>query len=113
MTPHARHTDTETSHIAAASVKTSTVKLLQESILKILEEYFPQGLTDEELYAEVDTLLLIGRGWLSISGSSLRTRRRELVDEGLIEAVPDERARTNAGRPCHTWRLVKETRLFT
>ena len=112
MSPFARTSDPLTSHEAAASVKTSTVKLLRESIVRVLNSYYPLGLTDEELYAEVDVMLTFDGTEVFVSESSLRTRRRELVDLGTVEAVPDQKGWTDAGRPCHLWRLTKEMRLF-
>ena len=111
MTPYARHSDPATSRAAAASVKTNTVKLLRAGILNVLEDN-PHGLTDEELHLKVDDLLFRDNLVMSVSESSLRTRRRELVDIGMVEAVPDEKGWTDAGRPCHIWRLAKEMRLF-
>ena len=111
MSPFARTHDPLTSHEAAASVKTNTVKLLRESIVRALNSYYPLGLTDEELYAEVDVMLTFDGNESFVSESSLRTRRRELVDAGVVRAAPG-RGTTEAGRACHKWELVPEQRLF-
>ena len=104
--PHARHSDPDTSHEAARRVRHDTVKWMKEGIIWALEDN-PLGLTDEQLFRS-----LSAHPVRFPSPSSLRTRRSELVDEGIVEAVPDKYGETASGRKCHIWRLKPEQRLF-
>ena len=104
--PSTRVGHPDTSFEAAASVKHDTVKRLQTAIVRALE--FGQ-MTDEALYYFLDRFTEAGN---RISPSSLRTRRSELVDMDVVEAVPDRYGVTLAGRRCRVWRLKPEQRLF-
>ena len=104
MSPFARTSDPETSHEAAASVMTGTVKQLQADIIWELE--FHGALTDEQILE-----LVQGHHESPVSPSSLRTRRRELVDDGIVRTA-EGRGTTEAGRACYKWELVPEQRLF-
>lgn len=91
----ARATDPETSHEAAASVK---VRESQRDVLKVLREFGP--LTD----------MGISR-WshkfgIRQSPSGLRTRRKELVNKGLVEWT-GRWERLPSGRRARVWRVIE------
>lgn len=75
----ARNTDPETSHQAAASV--SHIRDSQALVLSLLREQGP--MTDDRIYQ-------FHRITKVMSPSGARTRRAELVDRGLVEAVGTE-----------------------
>jgi hypothetical protein len=82
LMPHARHTDPQTSHEAAASVNLNSMTATKKMIYAILQEPF----TDEqiaELYENAVRLGLAPRA--SLSG--IRSRRNELYREHLIEPI--------------------------
>jgi hypothetical protein len=110
MTAHARHTDPETSHLAAASVRPGTVKKLREDILWYLKKFGAS--TDQQMFAYLKYVPQGATGLDSISPSSLRTRRSELVRMGKVVAHPTHRGTTAAGRACTIWMLAPEQRLF-
>ncbi len=108
--PSTRVTDPDTSHEAAASVKHDTVKRLQTAIVWALGL---GAMTDEMLLGFVAKQRAREGGvHVTTSPSSLRTRRSELVDMGVVEAVPDRYGITISGRRCKVWRLKPEQRLF-
>jgi hypothetical protein len=99
-TPSARVTDPLTSHQAAASVTnpgTTRDKIL--SLFYTTARYGVPGLTDEE----VIELYKARFGFISPSGC--RTRRKELVDLGLVEDSGITRL-TQSGRNTIVWRLT-------
>ena len=71
----ARSADPDTSHAAAASLAPDKIRLSQHAVLRHLRRNGP--MTDTEL---VDTF----DGKIFQSPSGLRTRRKELVDRGLV-----------------------------
>jgi hypothetical protein len=89
----ARRTDPQTSHAAAASVKSVEISRLQGFILDALE----RPLTDEELWNE-----LISRQIGGLTPSGVRTRRSELVDDGRVIDSGMKRP-TKAGRGSIVW----------
>lgn len=93
--PHARTTDPETSHEAAASV--DNVTITQKRILDILERL--GAATDETIYVEY---LRLHRDRISESG--LRTRRAELVALGKV--VHKGYGVSNARRRSRRWSLA-------
>ena len=81
MTVHARYTDPYTSHLAAASV--NNVTELQSRILTLFQENLG-GMTDEEM------ILLYAKNygrWFPATDSSLRSRRAQLRDQGVLGEV--------------------------
>lgn len=94
--PRARATDPETSQDAAASVVNRT--MLQDAILQVLKVYGAK--TDEKIAS-----YLFDRG-LATTPSGMRTRRRELVQMGMVEDT-GKRRRTKAGRNSIVWGMVK------
>lgn len=92
----ARATDPDTSWSAAQSIRAERIRASQAAILAILRTHGP--LTDEGIWPHVD-----GQ---SLSGA--RTRRSELVAQGLVEDS-GRRALTAAGRRSIVWRAVNGT----
>ena len=103
--PYARLHDPATSKEAARSVRTTTVKDIQASI-RFVMAFCPKGLIDERLFELVQEME--GK---PLSPSSVRTRRRELCDKGIIRAAPDRKGRTSSGRACHIWELAPQQQL--
>lgn len=100
--PLARNTDPQTSHDAPGSKEQR--QTVRDAVLKIFEHY--QHLTDEELVSVyiADRAVL---GFPSSSPSGIRTRRSELVAQGLIEL--DGRIRiTQSGRRALVWKLADQ-----
>lgn len=93
---HARRTDPSTSHAAAAAVQDLSAQ--QSLVLKVLREIGPS--TDEALadYWQTNDVS-------SISPSGLRTRRRELVEHGLVEDT-GQLALTVAGHSSIVWAVT-------
>lgn len=89
---HSRRTDPETSHAAARSV--SRVREARERILRALKTHGP--MTDGEIFPHVHNFM---------SPSGARSRRNELVDEGLVEDS-GKRGLTESGRATIVWRVV-------
>jgi hypothetical protein len=97
--PRARLTDPETSREAAESV--THVRESQEAILEVLR-VMGSG-SDTKIYA------MLGQPWTTYkrkqSESGARTRRKELVDAGLVRDS-GLRATTPSGRKTIIWELV-------
>lgn len=96
-TAHARRTDPETSHAAAASV--TDLRTRQQAVLSALWQLGP--VTDEVLVEKYPTL------WpgLPQSPSGIRTRRSELCDLGLVEWSGLKRPLAS-GRAARVWVAV-------
>lgn len=93
--PHARTQDRQTSHEAAESVKNLTQT--KKAILALLTL---TNLTDEQLVSEYRKLATMS-GLPMASESGIRSRRAELVDQGLVESVGFDK--TRAGRRTTIW----------
>lgn len=91
----ARKTDPETSHEAAASV--SDLRRSQQEVLEAVRDL--EHATDDEIFAYLNA-----KGVL-MSPSGARTRRKELVDAGLVRdsGFP---GRTASGRRAIKWEVV-------
>lgn len=79
MTVHARNTDPETSHEAAASIPEDVQRASQQEVLSLLRRY--GSMTDKHIL-EAHTMY----GSNQYSDSRLRTARKELVDMGYVVA---------------------------
>ncbi len=88
----ARHSDPDTSHEAAASVK--HIRRSQEVVLALLKDLGP--VTDEELYVFAQD---------NMTRSGARTRRKELVDKRLVKDSGMKRL-TISGRKSIVWEAV-------
>lgn len=93
-----RLTDPETSREAAISL--SNLRLSQSVILNAVREWGP--CSDEEIYDFVS-------GFHRISVSGARTRRKELVDMGLVRDS-GQRNITKSGRRTIMWEITDEAR---
>lgn len=96
---HARRTDPQTSHDAAASIAADQLRDSQRAVLDVLRHHGPiDDHTLEGIYGMLDQLPP-----QSVSG--LRTRRRELVERGLV-ADTGERVKLPSGRTAIVWKAV-------
>ena len=94
---HARKTDPFTSHLAAESIKDVTP--VQSRILSLFDAF--GDMTDEELICQYH--LAFHMHWPS-ADSSIRSRRKELVNLGLL--TPTSMVRnTKAGQKSIVWNL--------
>ena len=91
--PVARRTDPGTSWAAAHSVTDTTITRTKKAILRALEH---GPMTDEDIASAV--------GIAYTTPSGLRTRRRELVDAGLVRDS-GRRTRLESGRQAIVWEL--------
>jgi hypothetical protein len=76
----ARRTDPETSHEAASSVDGLLVK--QAAVLRVLSRICPAS--DDELWNAYESARAQGEALPQQSSSGMRTRRKELVERGLV-----------------------------
>jgi hypothetical protein len=97
VNPSARTLDPDTSHQAAATVTALNDK--QQAVLDVFHTYGP--LTDEDLENAYDVT-----GGPQQSESGLRTRRHELVEQGLIRDS-GRREPSSAGRQSIVWEPVE------
>lgn len=95
---HARRTDPQTSHDAAASV--DKIRASQQAVLTVLRR-FPQGLSDTDLIEEYGKLAELGAVPRQ-SPSGLRSRRSELTKVGMV-IDSGERATLVTGRKAIVW----------
>jgi hypothetical protein len=104
MSPAARHTDPETSHDAAKSVKDLTAT--QAAIVRILCWHGP--MIDEEIVAEYRKR----EGWAEVpmaSAAGIRTRRVELTREPHYLVVDTgARQKLASGRQSIVWGLRED-----
>ena len=99
MTAHARTTDPNTSHLAADSITDDVIRLRQRDVMKALRRVGPCH--DPVLIDEIMT----GDRYLPQSESGIRTRRKELVDKGLVIDTGATVA-TDSGRKAKVWGLA-------
>lgn len=92
---HARHTDPGTSHEAALGIS-PRLRELQEKVLLFAADN-PDGFTDIDLNRHFDT-----------HGSTYRTRRAELVEQGLIKDSGERRCygAGGTGRRHIVWQIT-------
>lgn len=88
---NARSTDPETSWQAAKSVK--NLRYSQQAVLDVITRYQP--VSDEEIYRQL---------LLPMSTSGARTRRKELVQKGLV-CDSGKRGLTKSGRKTILWEI--------
>lgn len=101
--PRARRTDPQTSHDAARSIDRRSLSDVHRMIGRLLALHGP--LTDESIAALYAARALDDPKCRPVSPSGLRTRRRELVDAGLVEPT-ETVAYTAAGRRTTVWKLA-------
>lgn len=102
MTPRARTTDPQTSHDAADKVH--HVSRVQNIILSILWTRGP--LTDPQIEEYYYHRVANGSA-PDHSPSGLRTRRKELVDQGHVEAT-GRKVLLDSGRYANVWNWKKK-----
>lgn len=111
--PRARRTDPATSHAAAASVAQPQTQ--RERVLLLLEEAHTEGLegiTHQELKARYKAAMA-QRGWPDAAGGGIRTRCRELANQGLARQVKDKMGKTAFGRDSLLWAYIPEEERVT
>jgi len=91
---HARRSDPQTSHDAAASIRSASIETLRALVMQTIEAW--GACDDTELVAR------IGRSGSVYSPSGIRTRRRELTDDGLIVDT-GMRVKLASGRMAIVW----------
>lgn len=101
MTAHARNTDPETSHEAAASVK--NLPEIKRNILLIMAGS-SEPMMDWEIVRKYYEYTQV-HGWAWAMEQSIRSRRAELVRDGKIEFA-DEWGESVTGRRSRKWRLT-------
>lgn len=97
----ARTMDPETSHAAAASL---SIEQLRASQREVYDLFLLNGDMTDEQVADVAVI----RG-VKQSPSGLRTRRKELVEGGMLEDS-GRRASLRSGRSSIVWRIRARTR---
>lgn len=98
---YARHTDPETSHEAAASLRDDKVRASQQAVLMILLRFGP--MTDTKL---IEHYYSFGDFQPQQSESGIRTRRGELVKKGRVRDS-GKRERLASGRRSIVWEAVE------
>lgn len=98
-----RKTDPETSVEAAASVQ-AKLRASQLAVLLVLGKY-PMGATDTELVASYQKAMLYHELIPMQSESGIRTRRKELVERGLVMDTGD-RDYLPSGRRSIRWKVT-------
>lgn len=99
---HARRTDPDTSHAAAASISSDKIRLSQEAVRTVVRLIEP--CCDLEI-ADYYRRMASARKWPPQSDSGLRTRRSELVEKGIV-VDSGKRRRLPSGRQSILWRLA-------
>jgi hypothetical protein len=98
-----RSRDPESSWDAAARQTESRVTAVQTGILAVLRRYGP--LSDEQIADRYEAMAWLDPDMPKATGSSLRTRRKELELAGRVTAT-GTRVRTRTGSTAMTWRAV-------
>lgn len=103
-TAHARRTDPDTSHAAAASITEDQLRASQAAVLELFRAFDDVGATDQKVARHYEARRKRA-GWPSQSASGLRTRRKELVDAGFLEDS-GYRETLESGRKSIVWRVA-------
>jgi hypothetical protein len=93
---HARRTDPETSHEAAASIPEEKLTEAQDAVLRTLKVHGP--LWDQQIF------VVLAESGYRISPSGCRTRRSELVALGKVEFAKVYH-KLPSGRRSRVWKL--------
>lgn len=99
----ARRTDPGTSWAAANSISAERIRISQMVILDILCKYGPA--TDGQIWDCLNRPLFAN--YLRFSPSGARTRRKELVDKGLVKNS-GETVLTTSRRKSIVWEAVEK-----
>lgn len=98
----ARSADPDTSHAAAASLTSDAIRRSQQAVLRVLRDRGP--MTDTSLVNEYEVQAWKGAAPKQ-SPSGIRTRRKELVEMGFVQAA-GKKELLDSGRYAHTWEAV-------
>lgn len=101
-----RRSDPLTS-LEAASEASEGFANIRPAVLAVLREEGP--LTLDELVRKYK-MGVPWRKWPQAADSSIRTRCAELVDQGLVERVPNRVGESRFGRRAALWRAKEATR---
>jgi hypothetical protein len=101
--PSARPTDPETSHQAAESISETHLRASQGWVLAVLSYTGPT--TDVDLVATYEHFVRTGTQVPPQSQSGIRSRRAELVEQGLVYDT-GLRRRLPSGRQAVVWNRV-------
>jgi hypothetical protein len=93
---HARATDPETSHEAAESLKPKRLRDSQRAVFDLFAMY---GAMTDQMLQRAAVIEKVGQ-----SPSWIRTRRKELVDAGMIVDT-GRKQKTKSGRRAIVWDL--------
>lgn len=96
-----RNTDPATSWSAAAEQTDEKRKTIKDIVLEVLHQR-RTPMTHDDLIIEIN------QHWRPVSPSGVRTRVKELVYEGKVEAVPGRMAKSVMGRDALLWRLTSQ-----
>lgn len=100
--PPVRGTDPFTSWAAAYEQRLGKRTRLKQLAFSLLEDFGP--MTHDQLIEAVNRVR-------PASPSGVRTRVSELVEDGLVEQVPDMVSRSALGRTALLWRVVTQPEL--
>lgn len=98
MSRHTRNTDPYTSWAAGFEAQ-DRARQIRVVVLSALRNFGP--MTHDDLIEAVNRVR-------PVSPSGVRTRTRELVDEGLVEPVPNMVSKSRMGRTSLLWRAVAQ-----
>lgn len=100
-----RRTDPDTSHMAAATVAPRRQRV-RDAVLSVVQDgcVVNPGLTHEDIVGMYQARVAEFGHVPPASASSIRTRVAELVDDGLVEMVPDTYGKTSMGNRARLWR---------
>ena len=98
-----RSASTSTSADAALMLDADTCQKNHRLILQVLA-FSPEGLSDEQISSAVNSTR--HERW-SISSSTLRARRSELMHAGLVEDSGRRRPKSDTGRQCAVWTITE------
>lgn len=97
MTAHARRTDPQTSHDAAASISEEKIRRSQQDVLRALRRVGPCD--DTALVSEITSHT---QRYAEQRESGIRTRRKELEAANLVEYT-GETTLLSSGRRAKVW----------
>jgi len=103
LAAYARSTDPSTSHAAAKSLPSDTLRRSQMAVLSVLCERGPMD--DQHLLREYPWHPVFKA--LPQSDSGLRTRRKELVSQGLVEDS-GMKVESSSGRRMIVWQATEQ-----
>lgn len=97
-----RTADPETSKAAALRVAPRRARV-RDRVLELFRIIGPMA--DHELVTRYDDARPL-KGWPFAAASSIRSRRNELAQDGVLEPVPDVTRATPGGYRARVWRIA-------